>query len=187
VKVQSHILARTIVCLAAFVLTACGIPHRSDDRYALETIVHFGADGDAERFRGEGWSNAEPAFTWALGPWSRLHMKIRWNNRPLGLRMRLAGLHHPPGLPFQTVEVAANDVVVATWQVAKIADFTAVIPPAVLARKRALNLELRLPNATSPQALGLSADPRPLGVSCFEMELTKAAAPNDIWPQLADR
>ncbi|MFN2507176.1 MAG: hypothetical protein ABR589_00190 [Chthoniobacterales bacterium] len=167
-------------------LIGCDGPHNADD-YALDTVVNFGAQGDAERFRGEGWSHAEPAFTWALGPRARLHMNVRWNSRPLGLRMRLAGMHHLPDLPFQTVEVAANDIVVATWQVAKTGDFTAVIPPDVLAKRRVLYLELRLANATSPKALGLTADSRPLGVSCFEMQLTKAVAPQDMWPQLAAR
>ncbi len=179
-----------IVCSATAVSLALGCTgcHKSakpDDRYALETIVNFGEQGDAERFQGEGWSHNERAFTWALGPRARLHLKVRANNRPLGLRMRLAGMHHLPELPFQTVDVAANDIVVATWQVSKLAEFTAVIPPHVLAKRRELYLELRFPNATSPKALGLNADSRLLGVSCFEMQLSKAAAPANIWPQLA--
>lgn len=168
-------------------LAACDKQRKPDNRYTLESIINFGARGDSERFRGEGWSHTEPAWTWALGRHARLNLKVPWNNRALGLRMRLAALHKLPELPFQVVEVAANDTIVATWQVARMADFTAVIPPDVLAKKRALYLELRFPNATSPQALGFNADTRPLGVSCFEMQITKAVAFGDIWPELAAR
>lgn len=174
-------IRRLTVC-AAFFLAACAKERAPDNRYTLESIITFGAKGDSERFRGEGWSHTETAFTWALGPSARLNFKVPWNNRALGLRMRLGGMHKLPELPFQIVEVAANDTVVATWQVSRTADFTAVIPPDVLAKKSALNLELRFQNATSPQALGLNADTRPLGVSCFEMQITKAVAIGDIWP-----
>jgi hypothetical protein len=186
-KQRHEVLLRAGASCAALLLFGCGRAGPANDRYTLERVVSFAAHGDAERFCGEGWSEPEPAFTWALGPRAELHMKVRWNNRPLGLRMRLAAFHHPPELPFQTVEVAANDIVVATWEVSKPAEFTAVIPPHVLAKKPALDLELRFANATSPQALGLSADARPLGVSCFEMQLTKAVAPEDIWPKLGAR
>lgn len=186
-KLRTAILRAAAAVSFALALTGCAKSSPPDDRYALETIINFGEHGDAERFRGEGWSHTEPAFTWALGPRARLHMKVPWNNRPLGLRMRLAGMHHHPELPFQLVELAANDIVVARWQVSKVAEFTAVIPPDVLAKRRALYLELRLPNATSPKALALNADSRPLGVSCFEMQLTKAVALRDIWPQFAER
>lgn len=186
----SIISIRTLTIGVAFLLTACGGERALDNRYLLESIINFGAKGDSERFRGEGWSHTETAFTWALGPRARLQLKVPWNNRALGVRMRLAGMHKLPELPFQVVELAANDTVVATWQVSRTADFIAVIPPDVLAKKSALNLELRFQNATSPQALGLNADTRPLGVSCFEMQITKAVAIGDIWPDahgLAER
>lgn len=178
----SSTIRRLIVC-AAFFLASCAKERAPDNRYTLESIINFGAKGDSERFRGEGWSHTETAFTWALGPRARLQLKVPWNNRPLGVRMRLGGMHKLPELPFQVVDLAANDTVVATWQVSRTTDFTAVIPPDVLAKKRSLNLELRFQNATSPQALGLNADTRPLGVSCFEMQITKAVAIGDIWPQ----
>lgn len=170
------------MALVALLLSACERSSLSKERYyTLETVVGFGTGGASELYRAEGWANAERFFAWALGPRAQLVFNVRYDNRPLGVRMRLASLHKAPELPFQDVVLTANDVPVAQWQVAKVGDFTAVIPPAVLKRRSRLTLDLLLPNATSPKSLGIGPDLRPLGVSCFELQITKAVAVGDVW------
>lgn len=144
--------------------------------------MFFGKGGDSERFRREGWANTEQVSTWALGPMARLKFKVDSANKPLGIRMRLSALCKAPELPFQPVYLSANNVQIAAWEVSRPADFTAVVPPDVLQKEHALHLELRFPRATSPQALGYSIDSRSLGVSCFEVQITKTVAIADIWP-----
>jgi hypothetical protein len=88
--------------------------------------------------------------------------------------MTLAALINPPELPAQPVEVYANGQKIADWQVSGKAEFTALVPPKREAQDATLTIELRTPKAVSPKALGLSNDPRFLGISCFAMMIDKA-------------
>ena len=88
--------------------------------------------------------------------------------------MSIAALVNPPQLLSQPVEVFANGQKIAEWQVAGKAEFTALIPPAAGGQNKALTIELKIPKAASPRALGLSEDPRILGVSCFDLTISKA-------------
>jgi hypothetical protein len=94
--------------------------------------------------------------------------------------MNLAGLTKDPDLPFQPVEVYINDQKVADWHVAEEpAEFSAAIPQAMTnsgglpGTYRLLRITLKIPKAVSPKALGLSDDPRVLGVSCIDLQLVK--------------
>jgi hypothetical protein len=62
---------------------------------------------------------------------------------------------------------------VATWEVSGKAEFSALIPPRPEGEGDSVKIQLSIPNATSPKALGLSADVRVLGVSCFDLVLNK--------------
>ena len=166
----------------ALLLAGCEAPAPADNRYAFESIVSFGTDGGSERFRREGWSHTERLFTWTDGTRAKLELRLPITNRPLGLRMKLAGMK-PADLAAQPVDVFANGKQIAHWQVGAPAFFSAVIPPDLLRRSGKLKIELKMPRATSPKSLGHSADSRLLGVSCTELQISKAGHGADIWPQ----
>ena len=88
--------------------------------------------------------------------------------------MTLSGFTNPPELPAQPVEVYANGIKVADWQVGDKAEFTALIPPNATGDGNLLKLELKIPKAISPKALGQSQDSRLLGVACFDLVIEKA-------------
>ncbi|MEP6956117.1 MAG: hypothetical protein ABI883_04775, partial [Chthoniobacterales bacterium] len=142
--------------------------------YELGTVVSFATGGESKKFTQTGWGDAETEFTWTTGQSAKLLFKFAPSPEPLKLRMRLAGFLHPPGLTSQPVEILANSQKVAAWQVSGAAEFTATIP-AALAQTGALNIEIKTPKAASPKALGVSDDARVLGVSCYEVELERAA------------
>jgi len=89
--------------------------------------------------------------------------------------MKLTGLTKDPELPYQPVEVYVNDQKVADWQVANEEEFSAPIPQEMTRRGGLLRITLKIPKATSPKALGMSADPRILGVACFDLQLVLKA------------
>jgi hypothetical protein len=95
------------------------------------------------------------------------------NNAALSVHTKLGGLLHPPELPAQNVAVYANGRKIADWEVKDDADFTAPIPAEVTKNAAELKLRLQIPNAASPQSLGLSYDNRILGVRCFFVELQR--------------
>ena len=89
------------------------------------------------------------------------------------MTMTLRGLVQPPNLPFQPVEVYVSDQKIADWQVSNTAAFTIEIPAELTKGTETLNLEFRIPKATSPKALGINTDTRMLGICCYSIELTQ--------------
>ena len=103
-------------------------------------------------------------------------MRVSPTNEPVALKMKLAGFTKDPELPFQPVEVYVNDQKVADWQLAADpAEFSASIPQEMTRRGGLLRITLKIPKATSPKALGMGADPRVLGVSCYDLQLALKA------------
>jgi hypothetical protein len=129
---------------------------------------------DSERYRVSGWNKSEGASAWSEGTSARLALPVPADAGPLTLKMTLRGLVQPPTLPFQPVEVYANDQKIADWEVSESAAFTAEIP-AELTKSGGgtLSLQLRISKATSPKSLGINTDARILGVSCYSIELTQ--------------
>lgn len=87
----------------------------------------------------------------------------------------MAALIHEPELPFQPVEVYANGQKVIEWKVGNTAEFVATIPGEITKNGGALDIEFRTPRAASPEALGLNADQRILGISVRSVELMKTS------------
>lgn len=124
----------------------------------------------AEAYLGSGWSRAEGAFRWTDGGAASIHLP--WAE-PAFLEMRLS--------PFlaasrraQRLTLSLGSDVLGTWvlrhttpEVLRVA-----LPAQALAPGAALALDL--PDAESPARLGVSADPRRLGVA---MEWLKIESP----------
>lgn len=136
--------------------------------------ITFGKGGNSEPYKKSGWSPTEEKFTWSEGTSAQLRIPVPASNEPVSLRMRIAALIKPPELPFQPVEVFVNDQKVAEWQVGDTSEFAARVPPELTKPGGILNIEIKTSKATSPKALGLSADPRVLGVCVLELELAKS-------------
>ena len=136
-------------------------------------MVRFNAGSGAEIYRASGWSGAEPEFTWTEGTSAKLKLPLPDRAAALMLRMKLGGLIHPPELPVQNVAVYANGQKIADWQVKDPADFAAPIPFELTKNAENLEIELRIPEAASPQSLGMSYDGRLLGVRCYFVELRR--------------
>jgi hypothetical protein len=137
------------------------------------TKITFGQDGNSGPYKTAGWSKTEEKFTWSEGTFAELRFSIPSTDDAIALTMRLAALVKPPELPFQPVEVYANDQKIAEWQVSDTALLTASIPHNITKLGGPLTISFKTPKATSPKALGLSADPRVLGICCFDLELSK--------------
>ena len=172
-KIGARLIAVTIVVL----LAACGEREAARPAaapYELGTVISFGKGGGSEAYRRGGWSETEAGFTWTLGPAARLVIPVAASARPLNLRMRLAGLIKPPEFPSQPVEVRVNGQSIATWAVVNTADFNATIPVEIAKTGGELKIELLIPRSSSPKALGLSTDPRVIGITCAELAISAA-------------
>ena len=137
------------------------------------TRIVFGQGGNSEPYKVSGWSKTEEKFTWSEGTSAQLHIPVSATEDTVSLKMRIAALIKPPDLPFQPVEIWVNDQKIAEWQVGNTAEFTAAIPHDLTKRGGPLNILVKTPKATSPKALGVNADPRVLGICCFDLEVSK--------------
>ena len=154
--------------------TSAPVVAESNARYEIGKKIGFGQSGDSELFRGAGWSPTEPEITWTDGNSAVLSFTGLPAKASLRLKMTLSGFTNPPELPAQPVGVYANGIKVADWQVGDKAEFTAFIPPNATGDGNLLKLELKIPKAISPKALGQGQDSRLLGVACFDLVIEKA-------------
>ena len=171
------LLALTAMCVGCGKtdpeVIASNQPPRRKATYSFGEVVSFGRGGRSDVFKAGGWSHVEPDRTWTNGRSAHLAFTLPKSKGPLALRMRLAGFVAEPFIPFQWVEVIANNERVAEWQVADVADYIAIIPPET-ANHEQLLIELKMPRAASPRTVTTENDPRVLGVTCFELAITEA-------------
>jgi hypothetical protein len=129
-----------------------------------ETIT-FGAAGNFKEFAAGGWSLGEDAqsFTWTLATEAHLDFKSGAYSMPLALKVE--------GFPFlaeghincQQVWVYLNGLYCGMFNATQPFSESLLIRGSWL-EARANRITLTLPNARSPQALGLGADQRVLGL-----------------------
>lgn len=150
-------------------------PPVPDGGSVVGNVIQFNQAGKSERYRISGWSKAEPKFIWTEGTSARLALPIGKDAGALNLRVTAAGLTGGADLAFQPVEVLANDQKVADWQVGSTAEFNAPIPAELANSAEMLNIEFRIPKATSPKALGQSEDPRVLGMALHHLTVLPAS------------
>lgn len=81
------------------------------------------------------------------------------------------------GLGTQRVTARVGAQVVAEWQVAEQGEFSLVIPASLIAQQvdelGGVLLDLELPNAKTPQSLGMNDDTRLLGVAVHSVTVVE--------------
>ncbi len=142
------------------------------DDYVPGTLIEFKAGGNSVPYLVSGWSHTEADFTWTEGQSAVLSFNLPRNVGPLVLKMKLAGLINPPELLSQRVEIYVNQQKLVEWEVGETAELQADVP-AELTKAGALTVELKMPQAASPKAVGKSEDNRVLGVCVYNLVLAK--------------
>jgi hypothetical protein len=161
---------------SALIFESC---HRSENATSTDTSsivgvrIAFGQTGGSEPYRSMGWSKSEEKFTWTEGNSARLLLPIGSRKGALKLRMMISALTNPPELPFQPVEVLANQKQIAQWQVSSPGEFTTIIPAEAVSAGSTLEIEFRMSKAVSPKALGQSEDARVLGICVHWLEVAE--------------
>jgi len=128
--------------------------------------LDFGMNGDAVRHKYTGWSIPEETSTWTEAPEALLRFDLSASKTNRTFRMRAAGfctanIHH------QRVNVFLDEHQVGTWEVSQTAEHSVILPSKRLTSADRHRIRLVLPDASSPQAEGLSTDSRLLGLQVF--------------------
>lgn len=113
-----------------------------------------------------GWSTPESWGTWSTGPQAQIDLRVTSEARSIVLDV-LAFVH--PQHPAQRVIVSLNGEQVLTTRLVQLQDNHLEIPitPAIrqrLAENDRLTIELQLPDAISPEQLGINDDSRVMGL-----------------------
>ncbi|MBA3835075.1 MAG: hypothetical protein H0X53_04375 [Sphingomonas sp.] len=162
---------------ASLLVAGCGVDDPAlplgsvQHNYQYGEVISFRAGGDSTRFRTSGWAAPDSSGTWTDAPAASLTVRVRAPEHHLLLSMTLLG-HTHTHLPQQPVELYVNREKVATWSVANLGGYTAVIPKQ-LAERGLLIVDLHVVKATSPAELGTSSDSRRLGVLCSELVMSE--------------
>jgi sulfatase maturation enzyme AslB (radical SAM superfamily) len=138
--------------------------------------------GDALDYSNDGWSEPEEWGRWTLGKESTLKVSLPTYSSP-GVKMvtTFKALLSPEG-PDQSVTVLANGQPVAEWSLCHGDDSgqtqrTVFIPEHLLNEKDTLQVSFGVSTPMSPRSLGISEDPRDLGLAVSNIRFLQARQP----------
>lgn len=120
----------------------------------------------------KGWSRVESWGVWSDGRSAQLTLPIHANEFPSGAQIEIEAIGFAPR-KLQQVTFVAPGVEPMTIQLGS-QHHTVVIavPSSALSAKRPLEIRLEIPDAVSPNALGVSTtDPRELGVGLLSLQV----------------
>lgn len=141
--------------------------------YRYGTEIRFGRDGNADAFMGRGWSKTvEDEFRWTSGHLASLHVPLPVPERDLTLQAVFLPFLWEERVPKQSIRVLANKNKVGEWTATerKTHRLQATIPKE-LVDSRGVTIDFDLPDAISPQSIGIGTDVRRLAVAVVKVSL----------------
>lgn len=144
--------------------------------YRIGETVNFASNGNGRSYLDRGWGESEPWGTWAVSnknKESTLSLNLQPNDRRAYELTVDSIAFIAPGHPYQGINVTANGVQIASWAFSASAPMgirTAIVP-AELIRDGKLRLTFVAPDGVSPKQLGVSEDPRVLGIGIKTLSL----------------
>jgi len=138
--------------------------------YEWGQVLDFGIYGNAARHKLDGWSAPEELITWTDGAQATLRFSLPLSKRDRTLHLRAGGFTHGT-LSSQRVTISLNNHEIGELSVGEITEYTLSIPSKYLSGSEYDHLSFSLPDAASPVSLGLSEDPRLLGIQVFSLKI----------------
>lgn len=135
------------------------------------------SDASVRPYLESGWVLEEGNLSWTVHQRAVLKIPLPEDSGPLRMRALVRPFLAPPELPRQAVYVLANDEPVGEFELERSEQRTIdwTVPARVLARSPGLlKITLLLPDASSPQSLGVGEDLRLLGVAVRELLIESA-------------
>ncbi len=177
IAAQPTSLRLSTTSIVTFVDTTCGagVASGSKVRFGTEATTSNGCMGKA--YLGEGWSTSEPSAVWSDASTAALHLQgASWPAGDVRLDFDLQGF---PGLTGrggpQSIAVSVNGQTLTTWTSAPgVASPAAsvLVPAALRGPKDSLDVELHISPTFNQEKMGISADPRDLGVNLRSVQIT---------------
>jgi hypothetical protein len=144
-------------------------------KYRLGDVMDFKVGGAAIELLDEGWSHPDPAGCWTVGDRALLNVALTdpAENADLFLSLLFSGSMVGKGGPGLPVRLSWDGRILAEWvfDVAGESRRSVVIPGDLVAGRREMTFIIEVADPRSPESLGWSSDPRPLGIRLAEASL----------------
>lgn len=140
--------------------------------YVWGSTIQFGVEGNAADYKGDGWSIPGSGFEWTAEHRVELNIPVA----PAATDVSFTILGKPsifPGLlDRQRMRLSVGGIVIADWILEEYqsSQLSAIIPQHLL--RSPLQVVLEFPDAQRPQELGISPDPRLLGMAVQQIRMT---------------
>jgi len=138
--------------------------------YEWGKVLDFGIYGDAARHKVDGWSPPEELITWTDGTQATLRFSLPPSKRDRMLHLRAGAFTHG-ALSSQRTIISLNNHQVGELDISDIGEYSLRLPNKYFSSSDHDLLSFNLPDATSPASLGLSEDPRCLGLQVFSLKI----------------
>jgi hypothetical protein len=149
-------------------------------RYGLGEKITFGPNGNAASYETGAWSHPEAWGTWSAGTEFGLQLETDQPADSDLIFSAVVGAFVNKKQPELSAQVLVNGERIDEWKFGfgeskEIYETRkATVPKAVFNKARPCVILFRLSNATSPAELGLSGDPRKLGLGFIRAQLERA-------------
>ncbi len=142
--------------------------------YVAGTKMSFAGSSSSHTIAGSGWSTIdEPSGRWSAGTKATLIFRPR-KIPTRGFILSVAGLGLVgPNLPAQDVGIEVGGVAIGHWKFAAGAVHSISIASDAVDQKGILVVTFHIPNATTPEKLGLNSDRRTLGIFVHDITLSE--------------
>ena len=134
--------------------------------YKLGTPIKFGVTGNAEPYKGRGWSFPETNYQWNNGSKAELNFILNSTKADLQIQVRFLPFVSPGKVDKQRIDVYANDKIIAQWIATdrKLQTLKAKIDKNLLGSKK-LRIEFIFKDAVIPKSINEGGDERELAVA----------------------
>jgi hypothetical protein len=136
--------------------TGASIPLPSRQKALLD--IDLRAGGNAERFLGDGWSNAEPTHRWAIGPQCLIKIPATALAGPTAIEFSVLPFVDQRSHPRQRAVVFLNDVKMFERAISATETISVAVP--VDLQGKSVTLKIVTPDAVAPKDLGLNDETR---------------------------
>jgi len=133
--------------------------------------ISFAKGGNLEQYVVSGIVAPDSDSTWTELPEATLQFRPRPAHREVNLELTASPFLCGAKVTKQPLEIWFNGVLLAHVDVTQAGKFSARVPSALWNKSPVATLRFHLPNATAPAQLGLSGDPRLLGLSISRLDI----------------
>jgi hypothetical protein len=143
-----------------------------------ELTIDFSRGGNSRNYVREGWSDAEPALTWAIGTESTIAVTFDKPGARYSLEMLLQAFTVPNKIPSQTLAISISDMLIGKFfPIGRYQLLECGVPPEVTQSGAAI-IRFHHPDAVRPVDFGIGAEARMLAIAFRQIRLKRY--PDDL-------